>query len=129
MPDVGRSASVLIGEIIRIRRESSGTVAVAVCLAEGVIDVESRIAAKAGAQSKNKLILIEVSGRIVLEIIIDACEWPHAGSGQRRIDRPRAQKMQRASMAVSHTSREVMRQRPFDADRGLHRVRRANIFC
>ena len=136
MPDVGRSASVLIGEIIRIRRESSGTVAVAVCLAECVIDVESRIAAKACAQSKNKLILIESASRIIFEIIIDAGKRTHAAgwhagnecSWQRCVDSARAQQMKRARMAVGHAGREVMGQRAFDAGGRLHRVRRAYVF-
>ena len=136
MPDVIRSASVFIGEIIRIRGESAGAVAVAVRLVQSVIDIESRIAAKAGAKGKNELILIKAAGRIVLEIIIDVAKRTHAAvrharderSWQRSVDGARAQQVQRARMAVGHAGREVMRQRVFDADCCLHRVGRANIF-
>src|SRR6266576_6837901 len=134
MPHVAGRAAVLGAEIIGVCRERTGAFAVAVCPAVGVVDAEGRVPVQTTAHGNNQLVLIEAAGRIVLEVVVYT-EWPHAAAGQVRHKGPRqwridgagAQQMQSASMTESNAGGEVVRQRSFDTDCRLHRVRRLKI--
>ena len=136
MSNIVRCTAILITEVIRIRRKCSRTVCVAHCFAERIVGVEIDLATDVAAERGNQKILVVDASRIVFKITVDterAGATPGnqrvEGAGQGSIDCARTQHVQGARVAEGNARSQVVRQRVLDANRGLHRVGRANVAC
>jgi hypothetical protein len=71
MPNVSGSPTVLGSEVVRIRRQSTTPIRVAIRVGENVKGVHRRITTEAAVEINNELILIEPAARLVLVDIAD----------------------------------------------------------
>ena len=71
MPNVGGSSTVLSREVVRIRRQSTTPIRVAIRVGENVKGVHRHITIEAAVEINNELILIEPTAGLVLVDIAD----------------------------------------------------------
>src|SRR5687767_11084771 len=136
MPNVARGASVLGAEIVRVRRQSAYAVSVAVPFRENVVSVHRDVAGEPAVEVQDELVLAVTAARLILEDVATRRRVDVRGNEigavqrtqttirnarnertrQRRINRPRAQHVQRANVDVAGRERDVPWQLALDAE-------------
>src|SRR5690242_12478278 len=144
MPDVAGGAAVFSAEVIRVRGKTAGAVSVALRKSEHVVRVHRGVPMQTTAEVDDELVLAVTTARVVLEHVasrrridvgrneVSAIQRANAAgwnirdkrARQRRIQRHRAQHVQRADVDVARGDSEIVWQLSLDTHHRLHRVRR-----